>query len=396
MIVKMRNRNITLLNMHAALQRYSNKTLDIFGGVYFLSNGVPFPAVMLMWAASFMVRFFLRPLSVWLSNKLGLKWALVIGTAASSGLFLVFTQVNGVNIWLAIFAVYLAFYDILYWLPYHAYYAASGEEDKRGRHVAWGVTLVNTVQIVMPLGGALLATKFGFNYLYASAMICMLLSVIPVLLTRNVPLGKQMRLKQAWQETDRRGFIMSVGNGLVENGHAFLWTIVLFGLAGTLIDFGGLLTIELLFVSIISLVIGRSMDNGKARWAARSGIIILAFVIIARSFWVTTTEQIIISSFVAALGGALLHMVYTVKLYNFAQKTESTLWFHFFGEAGWDIGSTIAALSAAGLFMLGVPIPHMMLLGIVGLLIIDWVLAGKSTVSHRRSMNAPTSGASSL
>lgn len=370
----MRNRNITLLNIHAALQRYSNKTLDVFGGVYFLSNGVPFPVVMLMWAASFLLRFLLRPLSVWLSGKIGLKWALIIGTLASSGLFLIFTQINGVNGWLAIFAVYLAFYDILYWLPYHAYYAASGEEDKRGRHVALGVSFVSIVQIIMPLGGALLATKFGFNYLYVSAMICMILSVIPVLFAHDIPLGKSMRLRQAWRETDRRGFIMAVGNGIISNAHDFLWTIVLFGLVSSLVNFGALLTIELLFTSIISLIIGRSIDNGKARWAARTGLVIIALVIVARSFWVTTTGQVIISNFVAALGGALLHMVYAVKLYNFAQKTENGLWFHFFAEAGWDIGSTIAVLLAAALYLAGVPVQYMMLFGIAGLLIIDWVL----------------------
>src|SRR4051794_34682206 len=99
------NQNITLLNLHAALQRFSNKTLDVFGGVYFLSQGVSFPVVTLMWAASFVIRFLLRPLSVWLSSKVGLKRALVIGTILSSGLFLVFTQVDGLNAWLAIFAV---------------------------------------------------------------------------------------------------------------------------------------------------------------------------------------------------------------------------------------------------------------------------------------------------
>lgn len=382
-MLEMRNHNMALLNVHAALQRYSNKTLDVFGGVYFLSNGISFPLVMLMWAASFLIRFLLRPLSVWLSVKLGLKWALTIGIVAGSGLFLVFTQVDGVNIWLAIFAVYLAFYDILYWLPYHAYYAASGEEERRGRHVAFGATFVNLVQIIMPLGGAVLATRFGFNYLYVSAMLCMILSVVPVLLTRDVPLGKQMRLRQAWKETDRRGFAMSIGNGLSENGHDFLWTIVLFILASNLVDFGGLLTLQLLLTSIVSLIIGHSIDKGRAGWATRAGVVIIALVIVARSFWVTTPTQVIVSSFVAALGVALLNMMYTVKLYNFAQKTESTLWFHFFAEAGWDIGSTIAMLLAAALFMLGVPIHYMMLIGIIGLVVIDQVLVEKSPATTR-------------
>lgn len=370
----MRN-NTLLLNLHAALQRYSNKTLDVFGGVYFMAHGVPFSAVALMWSASFLIRFFLRPISVWLTGKIGLKYALVLGTLASSGLFLVFNYVDGVNIWLAVFAVYLAFYDILYWLPFHAFYAVSGKENRRGREVAIRVGLINVVQIIVPLGGALIASKYGFNYLYLSAMFCMMLSVLPVLMTQDKIPGAKMTLGNALKEIDKRGLVMSVGDGAVTNGHHFIWTIVMFGLAGSLVNFGALMTVELVLVAVISLVIGRGIDNGKARWAARLGIATLLIAMISRSSWITDPSEIILSSVIVAIGCALLDMPYTVSMYNFAQKSQNALWFHFFAEAGWDIGGFAVLIVAAGLAVLGVPLQYLVLLGLPGLWIIDRVLS---------------------
>lgn len=366
--------NITLLNFHAALQRYSNKTLDVFGGVYFLTHGVSFSVVALMFAGSFLIRFFLRLLSVRLSQKLGLKYSLIIGTLASSGLFLVFNQIDGLNVWLIVFAVFLAFYDILYWLPYHAYYAISGEQKHRGKQVAFGIGLINGVQILVPFGGAVLAANFGFNYLYISAMICMMLSVIPVLFSKDISPGPKMNFKSSLKDIDKRGFIMSIGNGAITNGHDFIWTIVVFMLAGSLVGFGALITLELLIIAIISYFIGHYMDKGKVKWALRVGIIILVSVIVARSLWVTSTPEIIASIIVAAFGSALIDMPYMVGMYNFSQASRNTLWFHFFAEAGWDIGGFVIMLTAGGLAALGVPLQYLMLLGLPGLFIIDHVL----------------------
>lgn len=389
-MMKMRNRNISLLNLHAALQRYSNKTLDVFGGVYFYTHGVPFSVIALVWSASFLLRFLLRPLSIWLSDRIGLKKALILGTLASSGLFLVFNQVDGMNAWLGVFALYLAFYDILYWLPYHAYYAISGEEEHRGKQVALGVGLISIVQIVVPLAGALLATKFGFNYLYISAMICMVLSVIPVLFAKNISPGIKMSFKTALKEIDKRGLVMSIGNGIVNNGHDFIWMIVVFILAGSLVDFGGLITIQLLITAIVSYLVGHYMDKGKARWAARLGSLLLVAAIVSRSFWVTDASEIIFSSLVAALGGALLDMPYIVALYDFAHKSHNALWFHFFAEAGWDIGSFLVLVMAAALAALGVPLQHLMLLALPGLLIIDHVLKSRGAVKSSPNNTSAT------
>lgn len=368
-----RNKTINLLNLHSGLQRFSNSILDVFGAVFLLSIGLSFPTVALTWAASHALRALIRPLAVLLAQKIGLKWALIVGTVIGSGLFLVLAKVTGIDGWLCFYIFYMALNDILYWLPYHSYYASAGDEHDRGVQLGVRLGIVNILKIAAPLLGGLLITHLGFWALYLSASIVMLVSAIPLFFARDVSPGKPIHWKEAFRLIDKRGLVMQIGDGII-NIHPFVWTIVLFYLLGDYTAFGGLMTLELLITTILFGVLGHFVDKGKGRKIMLSGIIIVATVIIFRSFFVITVPQIIISNILVALGMTFYSMSYEVGLYNLAKRTPNTLWFNFFGELGWDIGAILSLSLSAGLFALGVPLRFVMLFALVGLFIIYQVL----------------------
>lgn len=368
------NKEIALINLHTALQRYSNKALDVFGAIYFLNLGIAFHIVTLVWAASFVLRFLLRPLSLKFSERFGLKTALIFGTTISSGIFLIFPFVDGVNIWLFVFAVGLAIFDIFYWLPYHAFYTVIGDENKRGLQIALRSGLVDGAQILAPLLGGIMAAKLGFWALYGSAMLVMLVSAIPIFFMKDHSPGVKMGLREAMGRIDKRGLIMQIGDGIHNNAHFFLWTIVLFLLTNDFINFGALITFELFVTVILSFILGHYIDAGKGRWIAHMGPIFLAVAVLARVFWVTTIPQIILLNFVSAIGITFLAMPYQVSINNLAKRTHNALWFHFFGEIGWDIGAAFVFTTAALLSVCGVELRDIMLLALSGLVIVDHVL----------------------
>ncbi len=368
-----RNKTINLLNLHSGLQRFSNSILDVFGAVFLLSIGLSFPVVALTWAASHALRALIRPLAVLLAQKIGLKWALIVGTVIGSGLFLVLAKVTGIDGWLCFYIFYMALNDILYWLPYHSYYASAGDEQDRGTQIGVRLGLINILKIAAPLLGGLLITHLGFGALYVSAAIVMLVSAIPLFFARDVSPGQPIRWKEAFRLIDKRGLVMQIGDGIM-NIHPFVWTIVLFYLLGDYAAFGGLMTFELLITTILFGVLGHFVDKGKGRKIMLSGMVIVATVIIARSFFVITVPQIIISNILVALGMTFYSMSYEVGLYNLAKRTPNTLWFNFFGELGWDIGAILSLSLSAGLYALGVPLRFVMLFALVGLFIIYQVL----------------------
>ena len=385
LLVMFKNKNINLLNLHTGLQRFSNSIFDVFGAIYLLQLGISFPVVALVWAASFVLRMFLRPLSLLMAQKIGLKRATIFGTIIGAGLFLVLAQVNGLTIWLYIFIVFLALYDITYWLPYHSYYAAVGNYKDRGKHVGVRGAFVTLFRAAAPIVGAVLISKFGFWSLYLVAMISMLVSVIPILFASDYRQDTSMNFKRALRSIDKRGFLIQIGDGIVYNAHGFMWIIVLFFLTKNIISFGWLIGFEVLLTAVLFLVLGDMIDKGKGRKILSIGIILFSLVILGRTFFVYTINAVIISQIAFAVAVVFYRSIFQTSFYNLAKKTKNTLWFNFFGEMGWDIGALIILVLSAVLVSLGLEIRYIMPFAIVGLFVIQKVLSSYLNNSYSLS-----------
>ncbi|MFA4942997.1 MAG: hypothetical protein WC564_05170 [Patescibacteria group bacterium] len=370
-----KNKTINLLNLHAGLHRFSNNIFDTFGAIYLIRLGLSFPVVALAWAGSCTIRFFLRPLSVMFSKKIGLRKALVFGVVVNSGIFFVLSQINGLNFWLYFYMLYLALSDITYWLPYHSYYAAAGDTNLRGKQVGMQLGFTSVMRMIAPLVGGILIATTSFSSLYIVATIVMLTSAFPLFFTKNISPGKDINWREALRSIDKRGLVMQAGDGILYM-HGFIWTIVLFYLVENYVTFGGLVAFEIFITTILFLFLGYYIDknNGNGRNFSKIGLGLIGIVIIVRAFLVYTVPEIIFSDIIIALAMTLYFLSFEVGFYNLAKKSTNTLWFHFFGECGWDIGAAIALSASAGLYTLGVSLRYIILFSIFGLLIIYKVL----------------------
>lgn len=370
-----KNKTINLLNLHAGLHRFSTNIFDTFGAIYLIHLGLSFPTVALVWAGSCAVRFFLRPLSVVLSEKIGLRKAVIFGVIINSGIFFVLSLISGLNIWLYFYIFYLALCDITYWLPYHSYYAAAGDDGLRGKQVGAQLSFTAVMRTIAPLMGGILIVSMGFSSLYIVATIVMLISVLPLFFMKNVSPGKRMDWQEALQSIDKRGLIMQLGDGILY-AHGFIWTIVLFYLVGNYVVFGGLVAFEILATAILFLLLGYYLDrnNGHGRNFSKIGLGLIGAVVVMRALWVSSVPEIIFSDIVIALAMTFFSLSFGVGFYNLAKRSANTLWFNFFGESGWDIGAAAALSVAAGLYALGVPLRYIILFSLLGLFIIYRVL----------------------
>lgn len=368
-----KNKTVNLLNLHSGLHRFSNNIFDVFGAVYLLELGLSYPAVALAWVGSCIIRFLIRPISISVSQKIGLKKAMILGVMVNSGIFFALSQVTGLNGWLLFYMVYLALCDIFYWLPYHSYYAVAGDHEDRGKQVGVLFGLTTLLSMVAPLIGGILITQFSFSVLYVFATLVMLSATIPILFVPELSAGERMTFKDALKTVDKKGLLMQAGDGFLYM-HTFVWTIALFYLLGNYVTFGLLVTVQLFISAIMFLVLGYYLDKGKGRWIMGVGLCLLGFVILMRAFWVISIPQVIVIDVLFALAMTFYSSSFGVGLYTFAKRTPNTLWFHFFAECGWDIGATIALSASALLFVLGVPLKSVILFSLVGLLIVFSVL----------------------
>jgi len=367
------NKTINFLNLHSGIQRFSINIFDTFWAVYLLGIGISFPVVALVVTSNCILRTLLRPLSLFFSEKIGLKRALIFGVFIGSGIFLVLSKVSGVNNWLYFYIFYLALCDITYWLPYHSYYAVAGDLGKRGRQIGSKLGLVTIFRMAAPLVGGIIITHFGFLSLYVVAMLVMQLSIIPLLFTEDIKAGKLMNFNEALKTIGKRGMIIQFGEG-ISFVHNFIWTIVLFYSVGNYITFGGLVTFEMFCTTFLVIFLGSLIDKGKGKRIFIIGLILIAATILLRSFLVTSVTNIMVTDILLAFGMTFYVISLEFGFYNLSKKSENTLWFNFFGELGWDTGAAISLLLCAGLFILGVPIRLMIILSLFGLSIVYCVL----------------------
>ena len=367
------NKNINLLTLHSGIWRFANNIFDVFSAVYLLGLGLSFPVVALAMVCSLILRSILRPLSMMLSEKIGIKKALIFGVVVSSGLFLVLAKVHSLNFWLYFYAFYLSLHDITYWLPYHAFYSSAGDEEKRGKQVGPQQATVAIFRTLAPLAGGLMIAHLGFWSLYLSATIIMLFSAIPLFYVNDITVGKSIGWREALKSIDKKGMIMQMGDGVLYI-HDFIWTIIVFYLVGNYVTFGGLITFELFATVLLALFLGYFVDKGKGKKIAVIGLVGTGIIILFRGLYAHTIPQIIFSDILIAFSATFYSSSYSVAFYNLAKESKNTLWFQFFGELGWDIGAMVSLALGTLLFCLGVPFRFFILFSLPGLLIVYYVL----------------------
>ena len=370
----LKNKQINLLNLHTGLYRFANSIFYIFGTVYFLKQGIPLHIALLIWSFTFIIRMTIRPFALILQETIGLKKSVILGTLFFPGVFIFLSQINGINIWFFLFPIYFAIADSLYWLPYHAYYAAMGDLEHRGKHIGTREALITVLTSIAPVLNGFLIKNIGFWLVYIIAPIVMISAILPLLFANDCSPGEKMTYKKAFKKIDRKGFWLLLGDSIAYNANQFLWPIVLFLLFGNFVILGGLMSLEMFLVAILFLLLGHFIDNGKGIKIVWSAFILFIIVVLGRSFYVNDIKSILIFEVIAALMLCTYSSSLNTAFYNLAKKSHNTLWFHYFAEFGWDIGAFISLTLASLWVYLGFELRYIMPLSLVGILIVRGVL----------------------
>jgi hypothetical protein len=370
----LRDKTITLFNLHSALWSFGNKTITIFGPIYMLQLGVSLPVVALIWGLSYVGRFLLRPLSLVLVQKIGLKKSLIIGTVVYAGILPAIYQVQGIGWWMWFLVLYLAVSDILYFLPYHALYAGIGDHADRGKQLAARGILQLLFATAAPIVGSILAATFGFKATYIGGVLALIAAAVPLCFIPDFTSNLTMGLRQAYRSIDFRGFWIMLGDGFKVQVEGFVWVVTIFFLANNLINFGWLVALETFLVTILLVVLGRLIDGGKGKKIFLLGSVGLCIMFLVRAFFVINVTGIIVAQVALAIVLVFYELPFDAVLYNMAKRTKSTLWFHFFGEAGSDVSNGVVFFLTALLVYRGIKVQYILPLGVLSIIIIKPIL----------------------
>jgi len=356
-----------LLNLHFAPFFFAFGFVEFFGPVYLLSLGYALYQVTAYWMFFFTLRLILRPFLVALCHHLGFKKTFKLAIVLFAGRYLFYAALFINSQILIALLLYESFASILYWLLYHAAFAATSS-SKTGRDVAWRDSILNGVRLISPISGAAIIHYAGFTFAYLLAFVIALTSVLPILKIDlkgiTLPTFKWKSLFQ----TEMSGFWLYGTSAFHEYGHNFLWKIALYLYLSTYVGYGGLLSLAMLFQIFGAFVIANYFDTKQHVWPALIGICLLIVVILCRSFVDLSVARIVGLDVLAMIGTVLFFTLVSTINYSRSKGSRNPLWYQTLSESGWDIGAIFTLSISTLLLGLGHDIRPIMSVAIIGII----------------------------
>lgn len=367
------NAAITRVNIHYALQAFAQGAGGIFFLIFLLKAGVSVPLALLFQAGLVAGRFVLRPAALPLAIRWGVKPLLMAGTLLTALGYPLLALVKGPGPYLILLCGISSLGYLLYWLSFHAYFAALGESEDRGGQIGLREAIVALVGIVAPLLGAWGLTTLGSTATFWAVGLVQALAIVPLVGAPNVPVKATVPAGAAPAWT---GLGLMVSDGLFAATYHYVWLIALFAALGESYSaFGGAAAVAALVGAVSGLVLGRHVDMGHGRRSAIIAYSAAALVVVLRAASLDLPWLAVIGNAAGSLLVTLITPVLMTPVYNLAKASPCVMRFHMATEGAWDVGCFIGCVSAAALAALGLPLSAPLLLALVPAMLLMWRLA---------------------
>ncbi len=352
---------IRRVHIHYGVQALAQAAGGIFVLAFLLKAGISVPAALLFQSAILAGRFLLRPAVLPFARRWGVKPLLIAGTLIEALAYGLLPFVDGPGPMLFVVCGVSAVGYLLYWLSYHAYFAALGASQNRGGDVGRREAIVALVGIAAPLLGAWSLTELGSRPTFLMVAIIQALAILPLIGAPNVTVPATVPIgRPAWLSLG-----LMASDGLFAAGYHFVWLIALFVTLGeSFAAFGGAAAAAALAGAASGPVLGRHIDMGHGRRAALLACGLAAVVIALRAASLGIPWLAVIANASGALLAAVLTPALMTPVYNLSKASPCVLRFQMAAEGAWDIGCLVGCLAAAGMAAAGLSLSAPILLAL--------------------------------
>jgi MFS family permease len=173
------------LYLSSIILNFGLALIFIFEPIYLFNLGYSLQQIMLFWVIIYFLYVLVLPLGGKISEKFGYEHTIFLGTAFWILLYLSMYLIEQ-HRFLFYHAFDLCFAKFTYWPAYHANFAKYSNDAERGREVGGLTILTSLTYVIGPAIGGLILQQWGFHILFIVVAAVLLLSNIPMLLTKEV------------------------------------------------------------------------------------------------------------------------------------------------------------------------------------------------------------------
>jgi len=357
------NSDIQRLTLHVAISSLASALSSVFSVVFLVRAGLTPTQVFLAAGAFVAARLVIRPVVLAVAPAMGLRRALILGTALNAMSCLMLAPVNGVGFALAAYIAVGALGQAFYWTCFHVFFSAHSDSGRRGSQLGLLQAFAALAGLLGPAIGGVLLTTLGPWVAFAAASLVAQLSILPILRVAEPPIVRAV--PDGAYAAARNGAMLYFADGWMQVSLTTAWSIVMFHALGDRYDsFGGTLSLASLAGAVGGMALGRLIDKGHARRALWLNASILAVSLLLRSATFGHAGAVIAVAVGTMLFSGLYMPAWMTPVYNEARISPCLLRFQFAAESGWDMGGVLAGGLAAAMCYCGLPVEAAILLAL--------------------------------
>jgi MFS family permease len=335
---------------------FANSIVTIFEPVFFYTNGFSLSFIALYYFLHYTLYVLLMPFGGKFAARFGLERSLAVSLPFFVMYFLALASIPSWPsfVWLAI--ILLTLHKVFYWPAYHADFAKFGDVNNRGTELSWMGLLKTGVGILGPLIGGFVALYLGFPVLFVLAAVLILLSVYPLLRTKEHYHMRAFDYFMPWRIVFDRRFrnmtlaMMGMGENLID---LVFWPLFMFIILGTTGKLGIVSSITVGAMTLVGFFIGELSDRYPRRKILRQWLPVMIAGILLRPL-AGTSLQVLVTDAVnrIAYAGVSLPMLY--RLYVQSRRT-SILGYTVAFELVLAVTKAVVALALVIVFATALP-----------------------------------------
>jgi MFS family permease len=347
------NKELKEMYLNLAMRTFSLSLVGVFGAIYLYTIGYSILEILLFLAAYHFAHAFV---SVFVSGKLarhfGVKHMMIMSTPFLFGYILLLAflpSLGGLPLW--ILAIVAAFGTSLYWVGYHSEFAKFTDKKHRGRQTSYMNIVSSVLAALGPAVGGFFILWFGFTALYVVVFVLLLLSVLPLFMSKDFTGGKRnYRISKLFHKrTWFKDIFPHVSFGISGAVFAGVWPLIIH-LNGV---FDNITGVGLVFSLSFVVGIGFSWLVGKYSDKMKKPVLLLKLggfsnvaVWLLRSF-VKFSGLLYLAEVVGGIVRPFLVIPFEKHSYERAIRSRNIIEYTVFRETMWHVGAGLIMLLLA-------------------------------------------------
>ncbi len=340
------NATINRLNIHSGFNAGLWMLSDMLAPIYLYQQGLRLAEIFLVAAGFNLVRMLARPLMPFLIHRFGLNGALVAGYTLTALGVLLLLLVEGLDIWLLLHLVLFASGQALYWTSVHAFHSLAGDAEHRGKQIAIRNSMQMLVSAVVPLLSGWMAVMWG-EKAYLWLVLPLLIAGLWPLLGCQVP-AVSMRWSKAgqghWKSYGSLLHVLTAAAGRIVQ---LVWALVLLFATDSMLEVGAWLALGVIAQVVWQLLLGAGADRTPPLRATHMFLLLNIALAILMAMVPLHMGTLLIIEILLGLISLYAGTLFSCCIYNDSQKSAEPMWYWFYAEYAWDLGSMAFCLFGA-------------------------------------------------